>query len=239
MGQASDKIMKRVRALLAKADSTNFPDEADQLTAKAAELMARHGIEQALLGDHNPMPDKPEDRKVIVQAPYASVKSILFNGLAKALRCRVVRIERGRVEILHVFGFRTDLERLDVLYTSLLLQATHRMVRLDIPSFQGVRAYRRSWLLGFAAEAAKRVAAVEQAVQSEESGDHGQERVALVLADRETMVQGMYARAYPKTDPGRRISYSGTGYGQGRRDAASANIGTTGLGSRASAQIGQ
>jgi hypothetical protein len=38
-----------VRALLAKAESTTYPEEADALTAKAQELMARHSIDRAML----------------------------------------------------------------------------------------------------------------------------------------------------------------------------------------------
>ena len=36
-----EKVLGRVRALLAKAESTTFPEEAEALTAKAQELMAR------------------------------------------------------------------------------------------------------------------------------------------------------------------------------------------------------
>jgi len=123
--EPNDKIMNRIRALLTKAESTEFTGEADALTAKAYDLMATHGIEQALLGARLPNSDKPGDRRIRIPAPYAGVKSLLFNGLSQALRCRAVRIEKGRTDILHVFGFQSDLERLDVLYTSLLLQAGH------------------------------------------------------------------------------------------------------------------
>ncbi|MBT8224522.1 MAG: DUF2786 domain-containing protein [Dactylosporangium sp.] len=40
--------LDRVRALLAKAESTSFPEEAEAYTAKAQELMARHRIDCAL-----------------------------------------------------------------------------------------------------------------------------------------------------------------------------------------------
>src|SRR6202035_1951697 len=41
-----DRILARVRSLLAKAESTEFEAEADSLTAKAQELMTRHAIDQ-------------------------------------------------------------------------------------------------------------------------------------------------------------------------------------------------
>ncbi|HET8683001.1 MAG TPA: DUF2786 domain-containing protein, partial [Micromonosporaceae bacterium] len=49
-GRAADpRQLDRVRALLAKAESTTFAEEAEAYTAKAQELMARHSIDYALL----------------------------------------------------------------------------------------------------------------------------------------------------------------------------------------------
>lgn len=43
------RMLTRIRALLAKAEATGFPEEAEALTTKAQELMARHSIDEALL----------------------------------------------------------------------------------------------------------------------------------------------------------------------------------------------
>jgi hypothetical protein len=48
-GQVDRKVLVRVRALLAKAESTEFPDEAEALSAKAQELMSRYSLGQAVL----------------------------------------------------------------------------------------------------------------------------------------------------------------------------------------------
>jgi Protein of unknown function (DUF2786) len=48
-GPADQRMLERVRALLAKAESTEFAAEAEALTARAQELMARHSIDYALL----------------------------------------------------------------------------------------------------------------------------------------------------------------------------------------------
>lgn len=48
------KIMGRVTALLAKADSTEFPEEASALRAKAQELMQKYRLEEADLIAKNP-----------------------------------------------------------------------------------------------------------------------------------------------------------------------------------------
>jgi hypothetical protein len=50
LGDLPDRrMLDRVRALLAKAESTEFPKEAEALSARAQELMARHRIDRALL----------------------------------------------------------------------------------------------------------------------------------------------------------------------------------------------
>ena len=44
-----ERIYDKIRALLAKAESTEYPDEAAVYTAKAQELIATHAIDMALL----------------------------------------------------------------------------------------------------------------------------------------------------------------------------------------------
>ncbi|MDP9441581.1 MAG: DUF2786 domain-containing protein, partial [Actinomycetota bacterium] len=44
-----DRILSRVRALLAKAESTEFAPEAEAFTEKAQELMARYAIDDPVL----------------------------------------------------------------------------------------------------------------------------------------------------------------------------------------------
>ena len=46
---ADERILGKIRALLAKAEATEFPDEAEALSARAQELMAKHSIDHALL----------------------------------------------------------------------------------------------------------------------------------------------------------------------------------------------
>ena len=54
------ELLDRVRKLLAKAEDDGVtPAEAEALTAKAAELMARYGIDRALLGALHPAATPP------------------------------------------------------------------------------------------------------------------------------------------------------------------------------------
>jgi hypothetical protein len=89
-------LLERVRKLLAKAESEGTtPAEAESLTAKAAELMARYGIDRALLAVQQPETDAPADRKTNVDNPWARVQGHLLCGLASALRCQCVILPRS------------------------------------------------------------------------------------------------------------------------------------------------
>jgi len=81
--EPSTALLDRVRKLLAKAENEAVtPPEAEALTAKAAELMARYGIDRARLAATQPDTDKPGNRVIDVDNPWAAVKAHLLTGLA-------------------------------------------------------------------------------------------------------------------------------------------------------------
>src|ERR1700683_4323411 len=90
-------LLDRGRSLLAKAEAEGVtPPEAEALTAKAAELMARYGIDRALLAAAQPQTDQPANRKIDIPNPWAQVKAHLLSGLAAVLRCSCVQLPRTR-----------------------------------------------------------------------------------------------------------------------------------------------
>ena len=90
-------LLDRVRKLLAKAEDEGCTQaEAEALTAKAAELMARYGIDRALLGALHPETDRPADRMFGFERPWADVKAHLLAAVATALRCQCVQTTDGR-----------------------------------------------------------------------------------------------------------------------------------------------
>jgi hypothetical protein len=226
--EASSRLLDRVRKLLAKAeDESVTPPEAQALTAKAAELMAKYGIDRALLAAERPETDKPANRMLDIDNPWARVKAHLLCGLGSALRCQAILLSTGTGSKVHVFGFQSDLERLDVLYTSVLIQMWHGLTGAQVPAWsRSPRAWRRSWLLGFATAVISRVRAAEHAAASRATGgaDAAGSRTALVLADRAEVIRGEAERAYPLTRTAR-ITYSGTGYRDGYAKGQQADIG--------------
>jgi hypothetical protein len=225
-------LLERVRKLLAKAEAEGVtPAEAEALTAKAAELMARYGIDRALLAAVKPDTDRPANRIIDVDNPWSQVKAHLLAGLASAIRCACVQLPRARPGAgtrIHVFGYASDLERAEILYTSLLIQMAHGLAAAGVPAnARSVRAYRRSWLLGYTSAVVARVREAEEraaaAVRHEPAVGRS---TALVLADREHVVQGECQRAYPVTRT-MRLTYTGTGYRDGYSEGQRADVGAT------------
>ncbi|HEY7360817.1 MAG TPA: DUF2786 domain-containing protein [Streptosporangiaceae bacterium] len=231
--QVADPLLARVRKLLAKAEDAGVTAaEAQALTAKAAELMAKYGIDRALLAAERPETDRPADRVIDVGNPWARVQAHLLCGLASALRCQCVILpRRGPGSRIHMFGFSSDLERTDVLYTSLLVQMWQGLAAAEVPAWsRSPRAWRRSWLLGFAAAVVARVRAAEQDATSRATAPeaHAGSQTALVLADRALVIRRNIDRTYPVTRKSQ-VTYSGSGYGAGYTQGQRADIGTTRL----------
>jgi hypothetical protein len=240
--QAADPLLARVRKLLAKAEDAGVTAaEAQALTAKAAELMAKYGIDRALLAAERPDTDRPADRVIDVGNPWARVQAHLLCGLASAMRCQCVILPRpGPGSRIHMFGFSSDLERTDVLYTSLLIQMWQGLAAEQVPAWsRSPRAWRRSWLLGFAAAVVARVRAAEEEATSRATAPQARSgsRTALVLADRALVIRRNIEQAYPVTRRSH-VTYSGSGYGAGYAQGQRADIGTTRLRGSARALTG-
>jgi hypothetical protein len=197
----STRVLEKVRALLAKAESTTFPEEAEALSAKAQELMARHAIDSAMVAagagaagsDH-----RPTGVRVPVDDPYAGAKSILLAEVAAANRCRAVW-SKG-FSFSTVLGFEADLEFVDVLYTSLLVQATSAMVaagsHVDRSGRSRTRSFRQAFLLAYASRIGQRLREAEAASRAAAAEEYG-EALLPVLADRSAAVRAAEAEAFP------------------------------------------
>jgi len=228
-----NELLDRVRKLLAKAEDEGCtPHEAEALTAKAAELMARYGIDRALLGAVRPDTDRPADRVFELDNPWAGIKAHLLAGLASALRCQCILLNRRQPgSRVHVFGYLSDLERADILFTSLLVQMARALALEPVPVYGGrAKAWRRSWMLGYCSAVVARVRAAEEAAVAAASssadagaGGHGPS-AAVVLADRAVTVRRHAEQAYPRTRK-TRVTYSGNGYQAGYQEGQKADIG--------------
>jgi hypothetical protein len=218
-GAATDeeaRLHAKVRALLAKAESTTFEAEAQACTAKAQELMERHAIDEATLTADRPTPGGATSMRVVLEAPYAKPKAVLLSAVARNNRCRAVR--DGDYGFSTVFGVPGDLWAFDLLYTSLLVQAGVALQQEDDRS----RGFRHAFLLTFADRIDVRMREATRAAASAATAASGTSFLP-VLAAREDAAIAARDEAFPHLRP-MRISMSnvaGARAGRGAADAAS------------------
>ncbi|MGW3336189.1 DUF2786 domain-containing protein [Streptomyces sp. NPDC001009] len=220
-----DGKLAKIRAILAKAeDPASTPEEAQAFFAKAAELMAKYGIERAMLADSAPNADRPGDRVIKVDGTYASDRRILLGYIATALNCKGISIGGGEI---HLFGYESDLDRVELLFTSLLLQMFNGMRQGRPRPGEKTITYRKSWIAGFILTIDKRLREIEARTR-QESGPSATGRSAeLVLADRKAVTLARFRQAYPDARSGGSSRRAGSGRAAGEAAARSADLGQT------------
>ncbi|MEW2165505.1 DUF2786 domain-containing protein [Streptomyces sp. NPDC007084] len=190
------RMLTRIRALLAKAEATGFPEEAEALSAKAQELMARHSIDEALLAARTHAADGPGACRIGVEAPYETAKAVLLDAVAGANRCRAVW--NDALGFSTVVGFEADLEAVELLYTSLLVQATAAMTKAEAAQRAGGRkrtkTFRQSFLAAYAHRIGDRLASVAKGQVTAAEGE-----LLPVLAARDVAVADHLDQMFPET----------------------------------------
>ncbi|QXJ26034.1 DUF2786 domain-containing protein [Actinomadura graeca] len=226
--EVDQRMLAKVRALLAKAESTEFPEEAEALSARAQELIARHSIDHALLAAETGDLDGPAGRRVAVDNPYDAPKAVLLTVVADANRCRAVwHRELGFSTVL---GFPADLAAVEMLFTSLLVQATAAMVhagpKRDAAGRSRTRSFRHAFLNAYAARIGERLRdAAEEATNQATAGAGGKDLLP-VLAARDQAVELAVGKMFPnlaKSRAGSVSNYEGWVAGRAAADLASLN----------------
>ncbi|WP_067476604.1 DUF2786 domain-containing protein [Actinomadura hibisca] len=220
--EVDQRMLGKVRALLAKAESTEFPEEAEALSARAQELMARHSIDRALLAAGDGDEAAPAGCRLAVEHPYDAPKAVLLTVVAEANRCRAVW--HRELGLSTVLGFPADLAAVEMLYTSLLVQATSAMVhagpRRDALGRSRTRSFRHAFLNAYAARVGERLReAVDRAAAAADGKD-----LLPVLARRDLAVQRAVDSMFPNLSRGRAGSvsnYEGWMAGRAAADLAS------------------
>jgi hypothetical protein len=170
-----------------------------------------------------------------MHAPYAREKGTLLSAVAAQMRCSAVlhqmpayddnwrRTNHFSVEF---FGHESDLSLVEMLFTSLLVQASRDLVRARPPRGERLSAFRRSWWMGFAAAISQRLAEAEQqaAAAAEERFAAAGTSAAVVLADRADAAVVARGEAYPHLRPVRR-TLSGSGGADGWAAGLRADLG--------------
>lgn len=190
-----------VAKMIAKAESTTFPEEAETFFAKAQAVMTEWAITEAMLDElAGKSRDEIEQHTFTHGGYYAADKGNLTWVVLRANGCRGVYSRSGEwtntVEIdgkqfkmwyrITATGYRSDLDRVLRLESSLQLEMALRLSewwrtedRSWMSKTQNVRA-RQSFMEGFASGVSTKFA---------EATRHGREAAAKAAAERNTTTQ--------------------------------------------------
>jgi hypothetical protein len=197
-----ERVLGRIRALLAKAESTTFEAEAETFTAGAQALMARHSIDHALLATlGQSTSEEPNGRRVGIDNPYEGPKAMLLGAVAEANRCRTVW--HRELGFSTVIGFPADIAAVELLFTSLLVQATTAMMRagarMDRYGRSRTRSFRQSFLTAYATRIGQRLAEATGTQITKASKEPAGQNLLPVLAARSQAVDAAVAVMFPVT----------------------------------------
>jgi Protein of unknown function (DUF2786) len=223
-----DRALGRIRGLLAKAESTEFEAEAEALTAKAQELMSRHAIDAAMLagGGAGWTAAEVEARRLHLADPHAEAKAALVQAVAGVNGVRVVLVPA--FGIVTMVGMRSDVDLVELLVTSLLVQAARGLGEATRAGGARARstAFRRGFLYAYAQRIDERLSTARDAARAEATAAYGS-ALAPVLADRQAAVDRVVEELFPQLRRRGGRTVDADGWSAGRQAADSADLGGT------------
>lgn len=219
------KLVERVAKLLAMAEGTPNPHEADAFSQKAAALIAAHRIdpEHLRLTSTDPLD--------VLQVPlgrgaYVRARLALLQAVADAHGCHTVFRTRRSGTVALVAGFRSDLTTVELLHTSLHSQAASRMAAERRATGAATQRWRRSFLFGYAHQVARMLEST--AADADRAAGTGGRAVDVLpaLQDRDRRVAAYVSERFGRVGTARPAAApTVTGYTAGRDAATRADVG--------------
>lgn len=217
-------LQARIRALLAKAKSTDFEEEAATYLAKAQKLMVKYAIDQADLA--------PEERTKVdyIRLPWdrSYANHVLWSAICTTNNVTFVRTT-GRY--LTMVGFPSDLAFVQELYASLVLQREKflRIAKVDMPHWDNGKSFGHSFRVAYGSRVYYRL----QEAKQETVKSTGKE---LVFVGKQSEVDDAVADLFGKLKKGRAIrmnSQAGMAAGDAAGNRASLSGSRSGVASSA------
>lgn len=220
----TDKITSKIRALLNKAERTEFPEEAHALSAKAQELMIRFSIEEHQVRQQACAQEVPVTRTYYVPNPHGLSRLYLFSKVARSNICGFVQ-SGSKVALLpedaetfprpgvvktwekglhrnpkptgylaYVTGFPSDLDAVWALYGSLLIQAQRELKKTPPPPGIHGKTWSTSFLVGYA----NQIGFLLRAARDEVVKSDETHSFLPVLLNKQQEVEAAKAKAFPR-----------------------------------------
>lgn len=221
------KALGRIRGLLAKAERTEFAEEAETFTAKAQELMTKHSVAATLVRAHEPGSRRVtvHSRRIHLDGPYLKEKAQLLSEIGKCNGVRTVWF--SKLAMATTVGTPLGLDQVELLFTSLLVQATRAMQEASQhrPS-PASTAFRRAFLYGFAIRIGERLRqAGRLATESAAADRHLSMAEALPMLTRQsTAVDAELTRLFPAVRQIRTKPVDSAGWYAGHTAAQQASL---------------
>lgn len=193
-----DDILRRVRALLARANHEGTPQaEAESALALAYRLMVKYDLDERELARHRTAPDDRSAESIVSRTyrttgPYRVRRDDVRYRIADALSCAVLRdFAAGDADtvVSVIYGTAADLDAMEVIY-----EAAELLALRTIPP--GDRSFRTSWFQGFASGVWRRL------MQERRTLERARDGAAIVLKER--LDRAVYVMEHDR--PGLRIS---------------------------------
>ncbi len=233
-----------VAKLLAKAERAGTEAEAETFYAKAQELMIKWSIDEQMLRAARDASDPSGAIKI-------GKKSIEFNkskiwknhcnllwSICRALGVKGVLFDykvKGYKPKMVMVGTESDLETVEFLYTSMLIQCSrerNRLVPEEIKANESLRGpWFRSFIDAYACRIESRLVESKRNVEAEATKEYGSSLLP-VLANTKSLVEDAFQKEFPSTKAikASRARTSAEGAARGREAADRADIGNKRLG---------
>lgn len=216
------EALDKARKLMAKAEGTDNEQEADLFFNAAIELLAKYGLDQALLDAKADTQEKPGKRIFRFYGAHKADQRGLWTVVAKYNRCVAIQSSEkigGRYEqVMVLVGFEADIDIVEMIYTSLKLQVDQRLARIRSYNAARTRSARTRYFAGFTLAIRDRLEAAQAQAKAEVAKQPGTD---LVLRDRSLAVQHEFKNLFPNTrNLSRRVSMDShyeSGYSHGQR----------------------
>jgi hypothetical protein len=174
-----DNILDRISKLLAKAKSTTNPHEAGIFADKAAELLAKHNLDEAMLAERDAEREEgPIGRHQYPGRSPDRWRELILMGYAELYFCKLIISRKSRKKG-HEFIGREHNVKVAILMAEYLIATTKRLAREHSPHKADQTDFRKGCGLTLY-ERMKKLAQSEQAIPDAPSGQN-----ALVLRNNE------------------------------------------------------
>jgi hypothetical protein len=228
------KLIK-IQKLLAKAEASEFPSEAEAYREQAEKLLLAHGLDVAMLDalHKGHEPEKIISKKIVLEGSYLLDRITLLHAIAGPFHCQGFRTNtKARGDTYVIYGYTSDVEHVEFLFASLSIQMQAEVARKQTPAYSTGRQMNRvsfvkGFFYGFTISVANRLRKLQKEVVAEYDGS-GTE---LVLASRSKRVDNLMRSENRSLVTSPHHSRSALGSQHGQEAGNRANLGQTAVNS--------